>query len=83
MAPMLIFQWKRESLPVPMPIRMTSVRSLRQRKVVVLPGCRVLRLAADRLIGPQPGDLGVLDEALPAAVGCSVPGEFILRLSQS
>ena len=60
-----------------MPVRMTSVGSLRQREVVVLAG-RVLPLAADRLVGPQPGDFSVLDEALPAAVGCSVPKYFIL-----
>ena len=59
-----------------MPVSMTSVRSLRQRKVVVLAG-RVLPLAADRLVGPQPGHLGVLDKALAAAVGCSVPEEFM------
>ena len=65
-----------------MPIGTTSVGSLCQRKVVVLPG-RVVPLAADRLIGPQPGDLGVLNEALAAAVGCSVPKEFIQCFSLS
>ena len=59
-----------------MPIRMTSVRSLRQREVVVLAG-RVFPLAADRLVGPQPGHLGVLNEALAATVGCSVSESFI------